>query len=215
MLIYVVRHGETTANQEGRLQGWSDDPLSEAGVRLAELTGQALKGVRFDACFASPLQRARITAELLLRESGNGEVPITLEDRLKEVNMGEWEGKRFRPGEREVDEEALRMFFDSPAHFSAFPGGESLGQLCDRTQDFLKELARKDGEGNVLVVTHGCALRAMLNFLYPDPNDFWHGRVPYNCAMNLLKAEAGALSFVQEETILYDASLAVDRYAVH
>ena len=49
MRIYVVRHGETNANREGYLQGWSNEPLNDSGRRLAEITGQAMKGIRFDS----------------------------------------------------------------------------------------------------------------------------------------------------------------------
>ncbi len=76
MLIYVVRHGETNANTEGYLQGQSDDSLNENGRRLAVVTGRAMQGIRFDACISSPLSRASETAEIILRESGNGDVTI-------------------------------------------------------------------------------------------------------------------------------------------
>ena len=67
MLIYIIRHGETALNVRRVKQGWLDEPLNESGRHLAVLTGQALKGVRFDECVSSPLVRARETAEILLR----------------------------------------------------------------------------------------------------------------------------------------------------
>ena len=59
MRIYIVRHGETDANNKAYLQGWSDDPLNENGRMLAELTGQGMKSICFDYCISSPLQRAK------------------------------------------------------------------------------------------------------------------------------------------------------------
>ena len=59
MRIYIVRHGETEANKQGYVQGWTDVPLNENGRILAELTGRGMKDIRFDHCFSSPLTRAK------------------------------------------------------------------------------------------------------------------------------------------------------------
>jgi len=81
-----------------------------------------------------------------------------------------------------------------------------------RTQEFLKELIAKDDDKTYLVSTHGCALRAMLNFLYEDPDDFWHGHVPYNCCVNIIDAKEGAPTLIADDKIYYGQELAIDRY---
>ncbi|MBQ7720509.1 MAG: histidine phosphatase family protein, partial [Clostridia bacterium] len=91
MLIYIIRHGETDLNVKGVVQGWYDEPLNESGRFLAAETGKRMKEIRFDGCFSSPLKRAAETAEIILRESGN-DLPITFDDRLKEMSFGEREG---------------------------------------------------------------------------------------------------------------------------
>ena len=212
MLIYIVRHGETNANVNGYLQGWTNDPLNENGKALAVITGRGMRNIKFDCCISSPLIRAMETAEIILRESGN-DVPIIYDDRIKEINMGEWERKKFRPGEREIDAEQVKMFFTNPFAFSGYPGGEDMYQVCDRTQDFLKELIRRDDGKTYLVTTHGFALRAMLNFLYQDPSDFWHGHVPYNCAVNIIEGKNGRGSLIADDKVYYNLSEAVDQYA--
>lgn len=211
MKIYIIRHGETNSNREGRLQGRLDDVLNDFGVELAELTGKALKGTHFDAAFSSPLSRARATAEIILKQSEN-DCPIIFDDRILEISMGDWEGKKFKPGECEVDEKMSLAFIDNPLNVGKFPNGESVRDVMERTQNFLKEIAGKEYE-NVLVSTHGCALRCMLNFLYQDKNNFWHGHVPYNCCLNIVEAQNGILSLVGDDVILYDKSLCIDRYA--
>ena len=213
MLIYIVRHGETRSNEEGYLQGWTDDPLNENGVALAEITGKGMQGIKFDACISSPLTRAKQTAEIILKESGNDTVSVRIEERIKEVRMGDWERKKFRPGEREIDAEQVRAFFTDAFHFSGFPGGETIPQVCARTQAFLKELTARDDGKTYLVTTHGFALRAMLNYLYDDPDDFWHGHVPYNCAVNIIEVKNGAVKLIADDRIYYDLKDAVDRYA--
>ena len=212
MLIYIVRHGETDANVNGYLQGWTNDPLNANGRKLAVITGQGMRGIKFDYCISSPLIRARETAEIILKESGN-DIPIQVEDRIKEINMGDWERKKFRPGEREVDEQEIKMFFTDPFHFAWCPAGENIIQVCERTQDFLKELIRKDDDKTYLVTTHGFALRGMLNFLYENPSDYWHGHVPYNCAVNIIEGNGGVGKLIEDDKVYYSLDEAIDQYA--
>ena len=193
MLIYVIRHGETEANAEGVFQGQSDCPLTAAGLELARETGRALRGTAFDAAYSSPLSRAFCTAQAVLEESGN-DLDVVTDERLLEICMGEYEGKRFRPGER--------------------PRGENALDVCERTQAFLHELAAK-AFNRVLVSTHGFALRAMLNGLYDTPCDFWQGHVPYNCSVSIVEADAGECRLVESDKVFYDEKLCVDRYAVY
>ena len=213
MQIYIVRHGETRSNVEGCLQGWTNDPLNENGIALAEITGEGMQNIHFDECISSPLLRARQTAEIILERSGNKNVPVTFEDRIKEIYMGQWEQKKFRPGEREIDEETVKCFFTDPFQFAGFPGGETIQEVCGRTQAFLKELCSRDDDRTYLVTTHGFALRAMLNFLYDDPADYWQGHVPYNCAVNIIEAQQGQIRLAVRDRVYYDLDRAVDQYA--
>ena len=212
MHIYIVRHGETSANAEGSLQGWSDFELNDNGRELAEVTGKALQGIHFDACISSPLVRAKETARIILKASGNGETGISCDNRIKEIHMGEWEGKKVRPGESEVDEDLMKIFFDDPFRFPGAPGGETASDVCRRTQEFLRELVERDDGRTYLVATHGFALRAMLNPLYEDPSDFWQGHLPPNCSLSILSAEGGNVRIIERDRIFYDPSAVVDHY---
>ena len=95
MLIYVIRHGEYLLECPAETAGPPGADLDEKGVRLAEITGEALKDVPFDICYTSPLIRARHTAEILLK---GREIPIILEPRIMEIGFGEWEGPLLRSG---------------------------------------------------------------------------------------------------------------------
>lgn len=207
MLIYIIRHGETDLNVKGVLQGWVDEPLNESGMRLARITGEKMGGIRFDGCFSSPLKRAAETARIVLEASGN-DLPIQYDDRLREISFGEAEGRR-----RSTLGEQGRRFFEEPFRYEPFPGGESIEQVCARTQGFLKELLLRDDGKTYLLSTHGCALRAMLNYLYEDPSDFWHMHVPYNCAVSIVEGRNGQGRLVGDDVIYYDRSQIVDRYA--
>ena len=207
MFIYIVRHGETDLNAKGIMQGWADEPLNESGIDLAEMTGSGMKDIRFDACISSPLSRARHTAGIILGKSGNGNVAIETDDRIREINFGDEE-------RMPLDREKRGKFFSDPFRFEGFPGGENISQLCERTQGFLKELMRRDDDKIYLISTHGCALRAMLNFLYADPDDFWHKHVPYNCVVNIVEAHGGSGKLIADDKIYYDKKYCVDRYSI-
>lgn len=204
MQIYIIRHGETELNKSGIMQGCLDEPLNENGRFLAKVTGKRLQGVKFDYCVSSPYIRAIETAEILLRESGN-DIGISTDDRLREMHFGSREGKRLASEERE-------LFFSNPFEYGRFPNGESVREVCERTQSFLKELIDRDDNKVYLISTHGCALRAMLNWLYTDSTDYWHGHVPYNCCVNIIEANDGKAKLIADDELLYDKQHCVDWY---
>ena len=152
MKIYIIRHGETDSNRLGLLQGGSDRPLNENGIRLARLCGQGMKGIHFDRCISSPLRRASETARIVLQESGNENAGFSFDERLREISMGDWEGKHFRTDEDGVDPEAMKVFFDNAFLFPGFPNGETVVSLTERTQNFLKELAAEDDGSTVFAI---------------------------------------------------------------
>ncbi len=214
MKLYVIRHGETLANEEGRLQGWSDDPLNSNGIILARQTAQALKGLRFDAAYSSPLKRALETARIILEGSGNENVLIQTDERLKEINAGDYERKRIQEGQCEIDSRFICDYFKNPFLVGGFPGGESVEKVITRTQQFLKEIVQ-DREAHILISTHGFALRAMLNFLYSDPADFWHGHLPYNCSVSIVEYANRHFTLVADDVVFYYRALFIDRYTYY
>ena len=213
MKIYVIRHGETELNARQVKQGWTDAPLNQAGRDLARLTGQALKDVHFDACFSSPLIRARETVEIVLRESGNASVPVWTDDRLKEINFGREESMSVDC--TTLDPETAQLFFTNALRFPGFPEGESIRDLCARTGEFLKELAARRDYETWLIGIHGCALRAMMNPLYEHPENFWQGHVPANCSVTILEVTDGRPVILESDKIYYDPALLVDHYRRH
>ena len=208
MKLYIIRHGETALNVNGVMQGRIDEPLNENGRNLAVLTGRGMKGIRFDACISSPLGRAVETAELVLRESGN-DVPIRIDDRLLEMDFGEIDGRKIS----EMGDMSMLFFLD-PFAFPGFPGGETIRELCERTQPFLKELIAKDDGKTYLISTHGCAMRAMTNELMKDPSDFWLGHAPYNCSLTIVEAEGGNARITDVDKVFYDPRLIADHSGV-
>ena len=135
-------------------------------------------------------------------------VGINTDDRIKEISFGTRE-------ETTLSDDEANIFFTNPFIFGRFPSGESVEDVCVRTQAFLKELIANGNDGNYLVSTHGCALRAMMNWLFEDPTNYWRGHVPYNCCVNIIEVHGGKAEITAEDKIYYDTDYCVDRYMRH
>lgn len=209
MHIYIIRHGETEGNKNSVVQGRLDLPLNEDGRLLARLTGEKLKDIKFDVCYSSPLLRAKQTAEEFLKASGNLDTKIIYDDRIREIDMGLFEGKTLK--NKSFDVLPVTIFNKNPFIVGKVFGGESIYSVIKRTSSFLKELSTMPYE-NVLVSTHGCALRCMLNGLYDNRLNFWQGHVPYNCVINVIEVNDGKMKLVEKDKVYYDSKYIVDRY---
>lgn len=158
MRIILVRHGETSWNAELRLQGHIDIPLSEEGLRQAGALGQRLAAQPVARAVASPLARARQTAEGAL---GGRDLPLVLDEGLRELNHGLWEGLRV-PEVAERFPETSRQWREAP-HLGRPDGGESLQELRARVWPALVRACEGLGaEETLLLVTHDGAVRVIL-----------------------------------------------------
>ena len=200
MLIYIVRHGLTEWNKLKKLQGAADVPLAKEGILLAEKTGEVLKDVKFDICFTSPLSRARQTAECVL---GDRNVPIIPDKRIQEINFGDLEGGCVRDAEGNYIDPQVEMFFRDPVNFKRPENGEDIFDVIARTKDFWEEKTSDPSltDKTVLVASHGCAVRALLQNIYHDPENFWHGCVPPNCCVNLVEVKNGKTVLLEEDKV--------------
>ena len=200
MLIYIVRHGLTEWNKLKKLQGAADVPLAKEGILLAEKTGEALKDVKFDICFTSPLSRARQTAECVL---GDRNVPIIPDKRIQEINFGDLEGGCVRDAEGNYIDPQVEMIFRDPVNFKRPENGEDIFDVIARTKDFWEEKTSDPSlaDKTVLVASHGCAVRALLQNIYHDPENFWHGCVPPNCCVNLVEVKNGKTVLLEEDKV--------------
>ena len=212
--IYAVRHGETDGNKKGILQGWTDEPLNDKGRELAVVTAKALADVKFDKVYSSPLSRAYETAEIILRYNNHFKPQIEIEDRIKEIRFGEWEGLGISPENFNIPSENFNAFYRDPFKFQNAPSGESCRQVCERTGNFYQELiSGLENEGKtILIAIHGFAIRALLQQVYEDKANFWHGKVPPNCAVNIIEVENGHSKLVGDDVLFYNEELNVNPY---
>lgn len=149
--LLFARHGQSVLNAVRRFQGAQDVPLSELGCRQAAALSRALRGRRLAHAYASPLERARRTAEIVVLEL---RIPLTLVDDLREMSLGEWEG-------RTVDEigalpgNLYAQWLRDPAR-NAPPGAEPLPAVQERVLRAVSAIAARHRNGDdVLVVSHG------------------------------------------------------------
>jgi phosphoserine phosphatase len=159
MRIILARHGETPWNAAGRYQGQIDIPLSETGELQARKLGERLRDVPVTRAVSSQLSRARRTAELALSEAR--ENLLSIDERLQEIAHGQWEGLLAQEI-AERDPATFKAWRDAP-HTVQMPGGESIGQVLDRSwlglRDACQGLAADD---TLLLVAHDAVNRALL-----------------------------------------------------
>jgi len=178
-MLYIMRHGRTDWNNRHKLQGNVDIPLNAEGMEMAKNAAERYKDVHFDVCYCSPLVRARRTAELLLE---GREVPIVIDERLREMSFGEYEGTE---NCFEIPDCPIRVFFKAPEKYVAPEGAESLEELFARTGAFLDEVALpavEEGK-DVLIVGHGAMNSAIITKVRNNPLEkFWDEEIK-NCKL--------------------------------
>ncbi|MCC4421140.1 histidine phosphatase family protein [Limosilactobacillus reuteri] len=167
--VYLIRHGKTQWNLESRYQGaHGDSPLLKDSYREIELLASSLQRIPFEHAYASPLKRARITAQALLNHL-NPEIPLTIDSRLKEFNLGKMEGMHFEDVAAKWPE-VLKNFRHHPDKYDeSLVEGESFLEVIARFRAAIEEYCRQYPNGNILVISHGAALNAAINALIGTP----------------------------------------------
>ena len=151
--ILLTRHGETDWNSERRWQGWADQPLNDVGRAQASELGASLAGRTVDAIYSSDLLRAAETARIVAETLG---LPVTLEQGLREVDVGDWSGRVHSELEG-ADPEGYERWQNGG---KGWHGGESYEQMGERVVAAILRIARIHPGQTLLVVTHGGSIRA-------------------------------------------------------
>ena len=167
--VYLIRHGKTQWNLESRYQGANgDSPLLKDSYREIELLASSLQRIPFEHAYTSPLKRARVTAQALLNHL-NPEIPLTIDSRLKEFNLGKMEGMHFEDVAAKWPE-VLKNFRHHPDKYDeSLVEGESFLEVIARFRAAIEEYCRQYPNGNILVISHGAALNAAINALIRTP----------------------------------------------
>lgn len=154
--LWLVRHGQTDWNVEGRYQGQADVPLNAAGLQQARALAAEIAGENFDAIYCSDLERARVTAEIIARPL---HLPVQIDVRLREINQGQWEGKYYLNLMIQYPDEMQARRID-PIHFRP-PDGETAAEVAARMAQAADEIAATHPQGRVVIVSHALAIAAL------------------------------------------------------
>ena len=176
--IFLIRHGQTRLNTEAVLQGRSDEPMDEQGIRQAENAAAWFRkqDIRFDAVYSSPLIRAARTAEIV---SGGSE--IVKDDRLLEMDYGPYEGISYYHLPPEAE-----WFFKDFVNHPAPEGMEPLQHVTSRMGLFLEDIVQNPparSDRTILVATHAIAMKGALEYLTPDAGGSYWSKHLGNCAV--------------------------------
>ncbi|MEW4327391.1 histidine phosphatase family protein [Rossellomorea marisflavi] len=188
--VYITRHGETHWNREKRMQGWKDSDLTPEGEGDALALAQVLKRVSFEAVYSSPIGRARKTAELIVDDA-----LITFDEDLREIGMGDWEG-RTQDEVRNADPERFHTFWNNP-HVYETETGETFNQVMERVESFLKKI--QVHKGTILVVTHSIFIKALLAHVKELPLDkLWSPPFIHATSLTVIEGGGGKYEIVME-----------------
>ena len=210
VVMYFVRHGKTGFNTTGRVQGWSDTPLTESGVQGAIEAGIGLKDIEFATAYSSDLGRAVSTAEYILGENSKSDVKLVQLSGIREKNYGGYEGLtnqemwqpvydvyglEFKPDwstypqllEHLSEEEVVMAVVNNDPLKMA----ETHAEVVARTEKAIEQIiadTQAVGGGNALVVSHGGEISTILD-LYA--RDAFGGQNISNCSVSTLIYEDG------------------------
>jgi broad specificity phosphatase PhoE len=178
--LLLARHGQSISNAVRRFQGAQDVALSPLGVLQAEALRRAVGRRRIAHVYASPLERARRTAEIA---RAGLDLPLTVVDDLRELSLGEWEGCTVEEIRTQPGDPYTRWVRDPVQCLP--PGGEPLAEVQARALQAVARIAsaHPDGEA-VLIVSHGGVISALLAYWFGLPlSSIWRIAVA-NCSLS-------------------------------
>jgi broad specificity phosphatase PhoE len=191
--LLLARHGQTEWHHDNRYVSRTDIGLNETGRREAWMLARCAEEEEPDLILCSPLTRALETARLSADACG---VEPRTDERLRELDFGEWEGKTLAEI-REEYPESVSLFEEDPARYG-FPGGEPLHKGSERVLEILAELHRSHTGRTVLVVGHNTLLRLGLCRILGTPLRDYRRRLP-----RLVNAAVSEVRFGEEGGALY------------
>jgi len=181
--LYVARHGKTLMNTLDKVQGWCDSPLTKEGIDAARYLGYGFSDIKFRTAYCSDLRRTKQTVQIILGAKGQDDTPVIELSGLREACFGSFEAdynhvmwnsaalylhytsveEMFKAIlEKHID---YRNVLDAVKEIDRLGLAESFSQVELRTQESLREIAENEiqfGDGNILIVSHGMSILAML-----------------------------------------------------
>ena len=191
--FYLVRHGNTEWNVKRLLQGHSDSPLTNEGLEQAKNLAIEFRNIKFDRIFSSDLLRAKRTAEIIVLEH---KIAVEATQLLRERSYGNLEGQP--AAEFEKVDAILDKLTDEERYTYKYKELETDEEIVTRFITFMREIAISNPNKNILIVTHGGSMRALLKRLgYGTYEELKHGAVKNGA---WVKLETDGVDFFVKET---------------
>ncbi len=180
--FYIVRHGQTNWNIQGKTQGHGNSDLTESGESQAKQLAESLVDRNIDYIYSSDLGRAVQTAELIGNKLG---LKVEMTEGLREMGFGVWEGLLIKEIQKDYAD-TYKTWRDEP-HMVNIPGGETLHIIKRRVDKFIEEINEKYDNKNIVLVTHSITLRVMLlSFLNSGMENIYRIKQD-NTALNIVE----------------------------
>ena len=177
LMLYMLRHGETTFSLTRGFCGALDVDLTEYGHQMAQAFANEYKSLKWEAIYCSPMKRARDTATPLSEAVG---LPLQIREGIRECNYGDWEGK----SKDEVRDQFPDDYVDwmtEPA-WNSPSNGETAVSVRNRAMSVIAEIEKNHPDGNVLLVAHRTTLRIVLCSLLGIDLGRYRDRMEYPAA---------------------------------
>ena len=171
--IYLTRHGQTEWNKARIMQGWQNAPLTNLGKNQAIQLCKRLKSIIFDAIFSSDSDRAFKTAKIITQ---NRNQEITKLASLREINLGEWEGRSIKDFKKSNPAE-YHNFWKNP-HLYTSSTGENFLEVKQRVIYAIEKIIEQHPQDCVLIVAHTVVVKLILAYFDNEPiQELWN--LPY------------------------------------
>jgi len=178
--VGLVRHGQTRANIDQVWHGRTDTELTELGLKQADKLGEHFHHYMTpEVIYASPLQRARLTAQAI---ADRFSIPVQLDPRLMEFDLGDWEGETYES--LQASRGILKKLVTEP-DFTA-PNGESQNLVRKRVVKAIEDITHKHPEENIVIVAHGVAIGIALSHFLENDTTRWPSYSKDNTAFSEL-----------------------------
>ena len=190
--VILIRHGESSYNEQGIIQGCSDSPfLTRKGSSSARHTGLALKEVEINAIYTSSLRRAKETlAEMLstMYLDSSSHPSIGVLDSLREIDLTDWAGVS-RSVVKEQFQDDYNSWRQKPHVFQMQNERFPVLDLYDRANLFWREVATQHSQDNILIISHSGTNRALISTALGIPPSKYHALDQSNCGISVLKSD--------------------------
>ena len=162
--LIIVRHGEAEGNIRRIFHGWTDSELTQKGHEQAKLLAMSLKDKPIDVLYSSSLKRTMQTAQYIANVKN---LPIITNDKLWEINGGDWEGRYFA----DIKETWPKQYdiWENHLYAHAMPNGENVEEFLERLKGEIEYIVEINKDKNICIVTHGTAIRVLLCYFKGCP----------------------------------------------